>query len=260
MLELATTLGFVPAWPMPTGVNAFVTTRAGGHSLAPYESNNLALHVGDDPSRVERNRRQLIKALQLPNEPQWLQQAHGTQITQADTDGVIREADGSITAEVGRVCAVLTADCLPVLLCDQQGTQVAAVHAGWRGLAGGIIARAINEFGMPADELSVYLGPAICQQCYEVDDRVRRVLLNTLATPSSHRENISCPVPNKPGHHLVSLVGVAKAQLHRLGVSQIFGGDICNSCDDRFFSYRRDRADNPLSGDTGRFATLIWRC
>ena len=264
----ATSLGFIPDWPAPAGVKAFVTTRQGGYSQVPWESNNLALHVGDDPGIVRRNRLQLMDALQLSNEPQWLRQVHGTDIVEVGTDVVASEADGSITSQTEIACVVLTADCLPIILSDNQGHQVAAIHAGWRGLAAGIIAQGVKRFTTSADDLLAYLGPGICQQCYEVDTVVCDALIKTLSS-TRMGEDIRRQVPNKSGHYLVSLAAVAKAQLRQLGVVHVFGGEICNSCDARFFSYRRDRSigsqasetseAKQLHQETGRFATLIWR-
>lgn len=277
-------IGFVPEWPLPANVHAFVTTRYGGNSAGSYTSNNLALHVGDHPQTVEKNRDQLLNHLRsfVPNHPtvpdlptsqqnntnavlsfQWLRQVHGDRVVQASGSTV--EADGCISDQPLLVCTVMTADCVPILMCDRNGQQVAAVHAGWRGLAQGIIAKAVQRFKAAPADLTAYIGPAICQQCYEVNTGVRDALLNTLnrsALVKCDHSQYDQPVVNKHGHYLISLSAIAAAQLQQIGVTSIYGGDVCNSCDPRFYSYRRERQTNSTdqtSVDTGRFASLIWR-
>lgn len=239
-------LGFQPDWPAPPGVRSFISYRSGGLSQGPYASNNLGHHVGDDPDAVRENRERLRRHLGI-DEPVWLNQVHGTRIVRAEAVGHLPEADGSTTQERGRVCAVLSADCLPVLLCDSAGTQVAAVHCGWRGLAEGILAQAIAEFASPASELLAYLGPAIGPRRYEVGAEVRDALARSV-----DYDAFSKPVADKPNHFLVDLYAVARAQLHSAGLTAIYGGGRCTfDEEEHFFSYRRD-------GVTGRMASLIW--
>lgn len=241
-------LGFVPPWPLPSEVGAFVTCRSGGCSQAPYDSNNLGTHVGDDPDAVAENRRRLRSHLSIA-EPCWLEQVHGTELVKAGRQSGTRVADGSFTDEPGVVCAVLTADCLPLLLCDSDGREVAAVHCGWRGLAAGIIPRAMERFAASPSSMSAYLGPAISRRHYEVGAEVRDALAATLMRDS---EEFSDPVPRKPGHFLVDLYAVARAQLKAAGLTHIYGGDRCTFAEAaHFYSYRRD-------GVSGRMATLIW--
>lgn len=272
-------VGFVPDWSMAANVRAFITCRSGGNSSGSYTSNNLAQHVGDDPEIVEQNRHQLLTLLSYPypveqtrtpltKSPikrdllscQWLQQVHGNTVVDASRAGVIPQADGCITSQSNLVCAVMTADCVPLLICDQKGEQVAAVHAGWRGLESGIIRQSVKQFKARSSSLSVYIGPAICQKCYEVTQEVRDVLLKNLSKPSE--ETFYLAVKDKPDHYLISLVDIARAQLEQCGVTEIHGGDICNCCDDRFYSYRGDRqltGQRQSAPETGRFASLVWR-
>jgi YfiH family protein len=160
--------GITPDWPVPANVRSYITTRAGGVSLPPYAGNNLGLHVGDNPAQVATNRAQLSIGLGLQNTPQWLEQIHGVKVINAKTDAVVRTADGSYSNQPGHACLVMTADCLPILLCDKQGTQVAALHCGWRGLAKGICARGLQKFSANPGDILAYLGPAISQPHFEV--------------------------------------------------------------------------------------------
>lgn len=244
---MASELTFIsPDWPTPTNVRAFTTTRAGGLSRGPYASFNLGDHVGDDPAAVTRNRVLLREALALPAEPQWLQQVHGTHVidaAQGDTPG---EADGAWSAQPGVVCAVLTADCLPVLLCDRIGTKVAAVHAGWRGLAAGVIEQGVRALGGAPDELLAWLGPAIGPRAFEVGPEVRTTFVQHDAAAAR------AFTASHDGRYLADLYALARLRLSALGVTRISGGGFCTVTDrDRFFSFRRD-------GSCGRMATLIW--
>lgn len=244
-----------PAWPAPPGVCAAVTTRNGGASRGPWASFNLGDHVDDDPAAVQANRRALAAALALPNPPQWLRQVHGAETVAAAADGRARTGDSAWTRSPGVVCAVQSADCLPVLLCDRAGSVVAAVHGGWRGLAAGVIARAVAAMAVPAGELLAWLGPAICPACYEVGDEVRAAF--TAAPGAAPADALAaCFSPSgRAGHWRADLPGIARAQLAGLGVSAgaIHGGDLCTFEDpERFYSHRRD-------GVTGRMAALIWR-
>lgn len=243
----------VPDWPAPGNVKACVSTRQGGVSAAPYDGFNLALHVGDDSDAVERNRHQLLDTLAIDS-VQWLEQVHGTKLVVAQDDGLVRTADACITAEIGIACAVMTADCLPLLLCDQAGTQVAAVHAGWRGLAQGIVSETVAGFDCAADQLMAYMGPAISAKAFEVGIDVLEAFFDS-AKSENHLQAISQSF--KPSNalamkYLADIYALARAELAELGVSHVYGGEYCSHDDsDRFYSYRRD-------GTTGRMASLIW--
>lgn len=233
-------------WPAPANVSACTTLRGGGASRAPFDSFNLAAHVGDDPRDVERNRAALREALTLPREPAWLEQRHGSGVVAVDHPARgARAADAAIAHAPGHVCAVLTADCLPVLICDAGGTRIAAVHAGWRGLAAGVIAAAIGRLDAGGRRLLAWLGPAIGPEAYEVDEPVRTRLL--AACPQAQ----DAFTPVRPGHWHADLYGVARHQLGQAGVDAVWGGDFCTYSDRRFFSHRRD-------GLCGRQASLIW--
>ncbi|WP_462320543.1 peptidoglycan editing factor PgeF [Halochromatium sp.] len=236
-----------PDWTSPAGVHALSTTRQGGVSTGVYASLNLADHVGDDPSAVRHNRALLRKQARLPAEPSWLNQIHGCAVYESGRQSpAVREADASVAFGPGAVCAVMTADCLPVLLCDERGTVVAAAHAGWRGLAAGVIEATVRRMGRPATELRAWLGPAIGPAHFEVGDEVRACFCTTDAEARAafHR--------NAAGRWLADLPLLARQRLRRLGITAVSGGDLCTFADrDRFFSYRRD-------GTTGRMASLIW--
>lgn len=242
---MAKTEFIIPEWPAPPGVRAACTTRQGGASLAPYDSFNLASHVGDDPLAVEANRAQLRQSLSLPADPAWLEQVHGC--TLVDAGEVSCPADASYSNQAGQVCAVLTADCLPVLLCSQDGQEVAAAHAGWRGLAGGVLEAAVAGFRAQPQQLMAWLGPAIGPQVFEVGDEVRAAFV---AHDAQAAQAFSAA---RPGHWWCDLWLLARQRLDKAGVSQLYGGGLCTYTEaERFYSYRRD-------GRTGRMATLIWR-
>jgi hypothetical protein len=239
----------VPDWPAPANVRAVATTRAGGVSAGRFGGLNLGDHVGDDPPAVAENRVRLRDALHLATEPRWMQQVHGTAVACAEQGIATPVADAMIAATPGRACAVLTADCLPVLLCDLQGRHVAAAHAGWRGLAAGILPATVNalrEAGAKAGDLLVWFGPAISEPAYEVGNEVRDQFL---------RQDPGAEVgfsANARGRWQLDLLAVARRQLQSLGLTRIYGGTYCTLGDpDRFFSHRRD-------GQCGRQATLIW--
>lgn len=242
-----------PDWPAPARVRACITTRMGGNSNGNYKTNNLALHVGDDAEIVEANRLALVQQLSLKRNPQWLEQVHGIKVARARDDKLVRTADAAYTTETGLACVVMTADCLPILLCDRDGTQVAAVHAGWRGLAKGVVARAVQQFAIPAGQLLAYLGPAISQPHFEVGVEVLEAFFKSARDPR-HSERVADAF--KPGlrplHFHADIFALARAELQALGVHAIYGGGLCTFSDqDNFYSYRRDR-------DTGRMASLIW--
>lgn len=235
-------------WPAPARVRALTTARGGGVSGAPYDTLNLADHVGDQPQHVAENRRLLRAALALPAEPVWLKQVHGTRVVDAATIGDSAEADGGYTDAAGVVCAVLTADCLPLFLCDRAGTRVALVHAGWRGLAAGIIREGVAAMRVPGGDLLAWLGPAIGTDAFEVGAEVRSACL---AVGPSAAAAAFRPAA-RPGHWWADLYALARAQLNAAGVHAVFGGGHCTFRESqRFYSYRRDRV-------CGRMASLIW--
>ncbi|MHB8550198.1 MAG: peptidoglycan editing factor PgeF [Acidiferrobacterales bacterium] len=234
------------AWPAAPWVRALTTVRSGGTSRRPYESFNLASHVGDDPSAVARNREWLRALLNLPAEPAWLQQVHGTRVIHARQAGENIAADGSYADGPELVCAVLTADCLPVFLCDMPGTRIAVLHAGWRGLAAGIIESGIAALAIAPASLMAWLGPAIGPAAFEVGPEVREAF-------SGHDGAARIFFAESQGGRLhADLYGLARMRLARAGVGQVYGGGFCTVNDpDRFYSYRRD-------GACGRMASLIW--
>lgn len=234
-------------WPAPANVKAGITTRLGGVSQPPFDSLNLATHVDDQQSDVLANRKLLKDYLELPEEPHWLNQVHGCRVSMdSSTES---EADACMTQTTGRVCAVMTADCLPVLITDKQGSCVAAVHAGWKGLEQQVIARAIEIMPAKVSDLLVWLGPAIGPQAFEVGEEVRDLFLeqgrsfaNAFVTGDGAAE----------GKWLMDIYNVASQQLTELNVSGVYGGGFCTYQDtERFYSFRRDKI-------TGRMASLIW--
>jgi len=236
----------IPQWPAPEWVKAVITTRQGGHSLIPYASLNLGDHVGDDPERVRENRKLLAAEIGLPAQPLWLQQVHGCDVALCGEDVGGRRADASTAMEPGQVCVVLTADCLPLLMCNRSGTRVAAVHAGWRGLAAGVVEAALNCFSDPLDELLVWLGPAIGPQAFEVGDEVRELFVQVA------EESEAGFTRNGTGRWLADLYFLARVRLNANRLGFVGGGNYCTFAErERFFSYRRD-------GVTGRTASMIW--
>ncbi len=235
-----------PTWPAPPNVRALTTTRIGGVSRGPYESLNLGDHVGDDPEAVQRNRARLREILNLPAEPLWLKQVHGTHVVDAASAPPGATADGAYTDKPGIVLAVLTADCLPVFLCDRAGAKIALLHAGWRGLASGVIEAGVAKLGAPAAELLAWLGPAIGPVSYEVGEEVRAVFCShDTAAAVAFRSS-------GPGRWWADIYELARQRLRDCGVRAIFGGEHCTLREqDRFFSYRRD-------GQCGRMASLLW--
>lgn len=247
------TINLIPDWPAPANVRACITTRKGGVSLAPYDSNNFGLHVGDVAADVERNRAQLCAQLGLKKSPQWLEQIHGTKVVTAQGDGLVRTADGSCSNEIGQACLVMTADCLPLLLCDKQGKEVAALHCGWRSLANGICGEALEKLTAQPGELMAYLGPAISQVHFEVGVDVLDAFFEAARNPA-HAEAVAAAfiAGRRPLHFYADIYALARAELKALGVNDIYGGDFCTYAQtDEFYSYRRD-------GVTGRMASLIW--
>ncbi len=232
-----------PDWPAPVSVRAVSTTRAGGVSSYPWNSLNLASHVGDDQDAVNRNRQLLAVQANLPQQPAWLTQVHGCTIS---SRSAATEADGRYSRLNGEVCAVLTADCLPVLLCSADGRAVAAVHAGWRGLAAGILENAVAQFDVDATEIMAWMGPAIGPRRFEVGGEVREAFVTRQPVAESAFRQVD------QSHWLADIYALAKFRLQAVGVHSIYGGGYCTVTDQqRFFSYRRD-------GVTGRMASLIW--
>ena len=235
-----------PEWPVPASVRALSTTRTGGLSEGRWKSLNLGDHVQDDPAAVSGNRRILLREAALPSEPFWLRQVHGCAVADAAAGEEGCEADAAWSGRPGEVCAVMTADCLPVLFANRSGTRVAAAHAGWRGLAAGVLEQTLGHFPDAPDEIVVWLGPAIGPEAFEVGDEVREAFI------ARHADSASAFTASRPGHWLADIYALARTRLAATGVSQVYGGEFCTYSDSaRFFSYRRD-------GVTGRMATLIW--
>lgn len=235
----------VPDWPAPAGVKALQTTRRGGVSAAPYDSLNLGDHVGDASLAVVRNRMSLGNL--LPSEPVWLKQVHGTTVIDTQVAGCgAPQADACISRQRGAVCVVMTADCLPVLLCDEQGSVVGAAHAGWRGLCDGVIEQTVQAMNVPPQQLLAWLGPAIGPQSFEVGDEVRAAFVAKQSAAET------AFVAHGAGKWLADIYRLARLRLEALGVMRIHGGGLCTVSDgERFFSYRRD-------GATGRMGSFIW--
>jgi polyphenol oxidase len=237
-------------WPAPHGVRALSTLRGdaqSGASMAPYGCFNLGDHVGDDPAAVAENRRRLKIAAGLPSEPYWLSQVHGIRVADLDSPAAMGPADAAIARGSAKVCAILTADCLPILFASGSGDTVAAAHAGWRGLAAGVIEATVHAMGVPPGSVVAWLGPAIGPQHFEVGAEVREAFLG--ADPKADEAFES----NARGRFMADLNMLARRRLQRLGLSRIYGGGECTYTQaDRYYSHRRD-------GITGRQATLIWR-
>lgn len=257
-----------PSWPAPANIKAIQTTRVGGLSQAPYLSLNLGAHVGDDPVTVAKNR-QLLNPY-LPSEPVWVNQTHGVAVIDASTSSCLQNADASFTTKRNVVCVTMTADCLPVLLCDAAGSVVAAVHAGWRGLCDGVIEATIDKMSVKPGEILAWLGPAIGPNAFEVGSDVREQFIQVDAQAELAFKPITNLQPNsnsdaKPDTKsdselndkwLCNMYLIAQQRLNKAGVTQVYGGGVnenfCTYSDEaRFFSFRRDNV-------TGRMASLIW--
>ena len=274
-------LAYQADWPAPARVKAWVSTRDGGISRAPYSTLNLGTHVGDEPDAVAENRRRLAAALGLPAEPNWLTQVHGRRVVDLD-ESWSGPADGAVTGRTGVVCAVLTADCLPVLLADSSGSRVGIAHAGWRGLASGVLQAAVAAMKTPPGELLVWLGPAIGPDAYEVGDDVRTAFVDVdangdadaaadadadtdpdgagnadanaaaVADAGADADAAMAFCPNERGRWQADLYALARLRLQQLGVTSIHGGGSCTYSEpERFFSHRRE-------APCGRMASLIW--
>ncbi|GFE88239.1 peptidoglycan editing factor PgeF [Steroidobacter agaridevorans] len=255
-----------PDWPAPPNVKAAATLRTGGVSQGAFSSLNLGSHVGDEPAAVAENRCLLGAALELPAEPTWLNQVHGINVVDANSsnvdggphdqdnpasaEGATPEApptaDASVARGAGAVCVVMTADCLPVLFCDRDGMRVGAAHAGWRGLAGGVLGATIKALDVPPSRLMAWLGPAIEQDAFEVGGEVHEAFLKLAA------DNAAAFKANARGRWQADLYQLARNELTRLGVTAVYGGGFkCFADSERFFSYRRESR-------TGRMASLVW--
>lgn len=235
----------VPDWPCPSPVRALITTRSGGVSTGHYASLNLGDAVGDDPELVLENRRRLSR--HLPSGPRWLNQIHGEVVVEADRVAEVPCADAALTAKPDVVCAIVVADCLPILLCDRDSTWVAAVHAGWRGLCGGVIENTVRRMEVAPTELMAYLGPAIGPDAFEVGDDVYSAFVDRDTRAAAAFRS------HTPGKWLADLFQLARQRLQDAGVDSVYGGTLCTYNDPaRFFSHRRDKV-------SGRMAALIWR-
>jgi polyphenol oxidase len=236
----------IPDWPAPPTVRAVSTLRSGGVSHAPFADFNVASHVGDDPEAVAKNRHRLREDFSLQYEPSWLDQVHGDVVVEAGLLSAPHRADASVSRSIGPACVILTADCLPVLFCSRSGDRVAAAHAGWRGLAAGILDNTVGSLGLPGGELIAWLGPAISQKAFEVGDDVR------IAFMAKDAGTADAFVLNARGRWQCDLYALARRNLAMLGVHDVYGGEFCTFTQaDRFFSYRRE-------GRCGRMASLVW--
>ena len=236
-----------PDWPASPRIRAACTTRIGGVSSGAYAGLNMGRGGGDDPAAVSENRRRVHAALQLPAEPCWIRQVHGMRVVRVPDQAPEPEADASYSLTPGVVCAVQAADCLPVLFCDRAATVVAAAHAGWRGLCGGVLEATVAALPVPPGELLAWLGPAIGPEAFEVGAEVREQFLAAdPAAALAFRDGAG------PGKHYADLFLLARQRLRRAGVERVYGGGFSTHADPRrFYSYRRD-------GATGRMAALIW--
>ncbi|MGD8163695.1 purine nucleoside phosphorylase YfiH [Pantoea sp. FN0307] len=236
----------VPDWPAPATVRACSTTRAGGVSAGPWDSLNLGDHVGDQPAAVQANRQRLVDMADLPAMPWWLEQVHGTEVVRLDgRPPATRRADAVWSNQAGRVCAVMTADCLPVLFCSFDGKEVAAAHAGWRGLCAGVLENTLRQFSAPPEEIHVWMGPAIGPEAFEVGPEVRAAFM-------AHDPAAAGAFRAAGDKFYADLWQLARQRLAAQGVASVSGGGRCTWHDSaHFFSWRR-------SGTTGRMASLIW--
>lgn len=232
-----------PDWPAPANVRACVTTREGGVSQAPFDTLNLGDHVGDQPGAVAANRQLLVTEFDI--KPAWLRQVHGIEVVEADPSRVA-EADASWSRTPGIACTAMTADCLPALFCDRAGTRVAAAHAGWRGLAAGVLEATVSSLELPPANVLAWLGPAIGPRNFEVGAEVREAFIAT------HPQTATAFVAGQqPGKFIADIYALARLRLAAVGVEAVYGGGFCTLEDPRFYSYRR-------SARTGRFASLVW--
>lgn len=233
-----------PDWDTPANIHVAMTLRTGGVSQGEFASLNPATHVNDDINAVRENRAIIKQLLDLPSEPVWLEQIHSNIVVQADQP-ITTSADASFTAQSGIVCAVLTADCLPLAFCSKDGQKVAAVHAGWKGLLAGIITNTVTA--LKTNDLLVWLAPAIGPEKFEVGEEVRELFI------AKNPDFVAAFRPHLPQKWLADIYQLARIELASLGITQVYGGNFCTVSDPaRFYSYRRDHT-------TGRMATLIWK-
>ena len=246
---------FIPDWPAPANIRTTVTTRIGGISEPPYDRFNLAGHVGDEDYAVHHNRKLLADDIGGSTQFQWVRQVHGTDVLVLD-NGLVdesREADAIYTQETDIVCGVLTADCLSVFFCDDEGQEIAVAHAGWRGLAGGVLQNTLKQFDADPARILAWIGPGIGPCHFEVGDDVRDAFLDMDIAEIDNEDGILFLEGDEPGKWMADLFGLAKIILASQDVKQIYGEPICTWCEfDRFYSFRRD-------GETGRFASIIWK-
>ncbi|MFQ1014163.1 peptidoglycan editing factor PgeF [Avibacterium paragallinarum] len=237
-----------PNWTVAKTIHAFTTTRQGGVSLPPYDSFNLGDHVGDEKSAVKNNRTLLVERFHLPQFPIFLNQTHSTRVIRLPYEGNNVDADAVYTNQPNQVCLVMTADCLPVLFTSQQGNEVAAAHAGWRGLCDGVLEQTIQQFQAQPQEIIAWFGPAIGPRSFQVGEDVRQQFI----AQDPNAAQAFMPDPSEQGKYLADLYHIARLRLNKLGISQISGGEHCTYLErENFFSFRRDK-------QTGRMASLIW--
>lgn len=236
-----------PDWPAPDSIRAFTTTRNGpGVSALPFYRFNLGARCGDADEAVRQNRKALVSDYGLPSNPQWLHQVHGTDVARIDNPFQAEPlADASVTSKRQQVLAVLTADCLPVLFCNAAGTEIAAAHAGWRGLAAGVLEETVAAMHSAPETVMAWLGPAAGAERYEIGEEVRQAFL------AADAQAVSAFTPTRPGHFLIDLYALARIRLQKTGLASIHGGGFCTLSDIRFYSHRREQR-------TGRMATVIW--
>ncbi|GGC99519.1 peptidoglycan editing factor PgeF [Vreelandella lutescens] len=237
----------LPDWPAPASVRAFVTTREAGPSQNDFAAFNPAAHVGDNADHVALCRRMLQKEIGDERPLLWLNQTHGARVQQ-EYQGDAPDADAAVASSNEYACVVLTADCLPVLFCNRQGTQVAVAHAGWRGLAGGVLEATVAAMNCDPNDILVWLGPAISNAQFEVGPEVYGAFVGIHPDTAEAFDHS----PYRLGHYMADLYRLARFRLEALGIDNISGGHFCTACESRFYSYRRD------NGSTGRMASVIW--
>lgn len=239
----------IPNWNIPKHIHAFTTIRTGGVSKSPFDSFNLGDHVNDNPQDVAQNRALLVEKFHLPQSPLFLTQTHSTRVIELPYSGEDIEADAVYTNQPNQVCLVMTADCLPVLFVSKNGKEIAAAHAGWRGLCDGVLEATVEKFQCPRNEISAWLGPAISPKAFQVGTEV----IEQFCAFDPRAEEAFIQDSSTSGKFLGNLYQIATQRLNKLGITEISGGKYCTyTQEDLFFSYRRDK-------QTGRMATLIWR-
>lgn len=245
----------LPDWPAPQNITAFTTTRMGGFSQAPYDGLNMGFHVGDDVALLEKNYQQLQTTLGEQVNIPWMKQVHGVEVLKAEeVNSQVSEADAMYTQKTDQACAVLTADCLPVVLCNKAGTEIAVAHAGWKGLVAGIISKTIEQFDDEPENILVWLGPAIGQTAFEVGVEVQEKFVENFASfaPAPLIEQAFDVSKTHADKRFADLYALARIECLARGVKNIYGGGLCTYNDPRFYSYRRENI-------TGRMATAIVR-